>query len=104
MSTYASLLPFDIWESMGYVASALVLAAFCMREMIPLRVAALLSNLAFIAYGVALGLAPIWLLHTLLLPVNGWRLVQAIGGRRRPADPALWRRRGARLTGAGVDA
>src|ERR1700741_903164 len=70
------------WEALGYVASALVLAAFYMKEMIPLRIAALASNLFFIAYGAALGLAPIWLLHLLLLPMNGCRLVQALRSRR----------------------
>jgi hypothetical protein len=65
------------WELSGYVASGLVLAAFYMKDMIPLRLAALASNLAFIAYGLALGLTPIWLLHVLLVPLNGYRLVEA---------------------------
>jgi hypothetical protein len=65
------------WDVCGYVASGLVLAAFYMRDMVPLRIAALASNLAFIAYGLALGLTPIWLLHLLLVPLNGWRLVEA---------------------------
>src|SRR5262249_8895400 len=55
-------------DAVGYLASALVLAAFCMKEMIPLRVAALGSNIAFLAYGLALGLVPVWLLHAVLLP------------------------------------
>jgi hypothetical protein len=75
------------WEALGYVASALVLTAFCMKEMIPLRIAALASNLSFIVYAAALGLTPIWLLHLLLLPMNGWRLIQAVHLRR-----ALWQR------------
>jgi hypothetical protein len=68
----------SLWESIGYLAAALVLAAFYMREIIPLRVAALCSNLAFIAYGLALGLVPVWLLHALLLPINGCRLLEAL--------------------------
>jgi hypothetical protein len=80
------------WEALGYVASALVLAAFYMKEMVPLRIAALASNLSFIAYGAALGLTPIWLLHLLLLPMNGCRLAQALRLRRSAAtaqsDPA----------------
>ena len=70
------------WDLCGYVASGLVLATFSMKDMVPLRIAALASNLAFITYGLALGLRPIWLLHALLMPVNGWRLVQA--ARLRP--------------------
>lgn len=69
------------WDACGYVASGLVLAAFAMRDMVPLRVVALLSNVAFIAYGLALGLTPIWLLHAALLPLNGCRLVEAVRGR-----------------------
>ena len=65
------------WNVCGYIASALVLAAFYMKDIIPLRLAALASNLAFIAYGLAFGLTPIWLLHALLLPLNGYRLVEA---------------------------
>lgn len=65
------------WDACGYVASGLVLAAFYMKDMVPLRIVALSSNLAFIAYGLALGLTPIWLLHALLLPLNGYRLLEA---------------------------
>jgi len=54
--------------------------------MVPLRLVALCSNLAFITYGCALGLTPIWLLHALLLPVNGCRLVEAARSRRRRAN------------------
>jgi len=70
-----------LWDLFGYVAATLVLAAFYMRDMVPLRVTALCSNLAFIAYGLALGLLPIWLLHTLLLPMNGYRLLQELRAR-----------------------
>jgi hypothetical protein len=73
------------WEISGYVASGLVLAACYMKDMIPLRLAALASNVAFIAYGLALGLTPIWLLHALLVPLNGYRLVEAARLRARSA-------------------
>lgn len=63
-------------DAVGYLASALVLAAFCMKEMIPLRVVAVGSNIAFLSYGLALGLVPVWLLHAVLLPINCWRLWQ----------------------------
>jgi len=65
-------------DAIGYLASALVLAAFCMKEMIPLRVVAVCSNIAFLIYGLALGLAPVWLLHAALLPINCWRLWEGI--------------------------
>jgi len=69
-----------LWEAIGYLASVLVLMAFCMRHIVSLRVMAIMSNIAFLIYGIGLGLVPVWLLHALLLPVNGWRLWQAIGG------------------------
>lgn len=65
-----------LWNMAGYIASGLVLAAFCLRCMIPLRIVALCSNIAFIVYGAGLGLVPVWLLHSLLLPINCWRLWQ----------------------------
>jgi len=73
----------------GYFAAGLVVIAFCMKDMISLRLAALGSNIAFLAYGIALGLAPVWLLHAILLPVNGWRLWQAVWqqpGRNAPRE------------------
>ena len=45
-------------DGVGYVAAALVLLTFCQKQMIPLRLAALGSNLAFFTYGLVLGLAP----------------------------------------------
>jgi CRP/FNR family cyclic AMP-dependent transcriptional regulator len=63
-------------EITGYVASALVLATFWMRTMIPLRLVALGSNIAFITYGIVGGLVPIWVLHSILLPVNLYRAVE----------------------------
>jgi hypothetical protein len=65
-------------EAIGYLASALVLATFCMRDMVALRCMAIASNLAFIAYGALADLGPVLVLHLLLLPVNvlrlaGWR-------------------------------
>jgi CRP/FNR family cyclic AMP-dependent transcriptional regulator len=62
------------WNFAGYCASSLVLMAFCLRDIIPLRIAALCSNIAFIIYGAGLGLMPVLLLHSLLLPINCWHL------------------------------
>ena len=38
-------------EGIGYLAASLVLATFCMKSMDALRLAAIASNMAFIAYG-----------------------------------------------------
>ena len=67
-----------IWNAVGFLASGLVFAAFCMKDMIPLRFVAVCSNVAFLIYGLAFGLVPVWLLHAVLLPVNCWRLWQGV--------------------------
>jgi CRP/FNR family transcriptional regulator, cyclic AMP receptor protein len=65
----------NLVEPIGYLASALVLATFCMRDMVALRCLAIASNLAFIAYGALADLGPVLVLHLLLLPVNVQRLM-----------------------------
>jgi hypothetical protein len=73
----------------GYVASVLVVLAFCMKDMTALRLVALGSNVTFLIYGIGLGLVPVWLLHAILLPINGWRLWQAIWQQPPTSRPAL---------------
>lgn len=72
----------NAYEPIGYLASALVLATFSVRAMVALRLLAIASNLAFIAYAALAGIHPVLLLHGLLLPMNVVRLSQAI--RERP--------------------
>lgn len=62
----------------GYLASLLVLATFCMQGMVALRAVAIASNVAFIAYAAAAGIGPVLLLHALLLPMNVYRLSQSL--------------------------
>jgi CRP/FNR family transcriptional regulator, cyclic AMP receptor protein len=67
----------------AWVAAFLVFAAFFMKTMIPLRLVAIASNVAFVAYAL-LGLRygifgrvyPILVLHAALLPLNVVRLGQ----------------------------
>ena len=63
-------------DGIGFAAAGLVLMTFSMRSMIALRWVAIASNLAFIAYGCLGHLAPVLLLHLLLLPINICRLAQ----------------------------
>lgn len=58
----------------GYIASLLVFLTFYMKDMVPLRVVALFSNVAFLAYGGALQLWPVIFLHGALIPINICRL------------------------------
>jgi hypothetical protein len=63
-------------ELMGYIASFLVFATFYVRKIITLRLIAISSNVAFILYALGSGLHPIFLLHSLLLPLNLYRIFE----------------------------
>lgn len=65
-------------EVLGYLASLLVLATFCMRDMAALRLLAIASNLAFIGYAALADIHPVLVLHAVLLPMNACRLVEAL--------------------------
>ena len=57
-------------DALGYLAASLVLATFCAKSMVTLRLLAIASNAAFITYALATGLYPIVVLHTVMLPLN----------------------------------
>jgi hypothetical protein len=67
----------------GYFASSLVLCTFSVKSMRLLRWLGIASNLAFISYAVIAGVPPVLMLHSLLLPINIWRLIQIECDRRR---------------------
>jgi len=54
-------------DAVGYIASTLVLLTFMTKDMRLLRTTAILSNVAFIAYGSLGGMTPVLLLHLMLL-------------------------------------
>ena len=62
-------------SAIGFIASGLVLATFGMKDMVNLRIVAICSNVAFITYALLLDLPPVLVLHVILLPLNGWRLM-----------------------------
>jgi hypothetical protein len=82
----------------GYVASIMVLLAFLTKDMRLLRVLAILSNIAFVTYGMLVWLPPVFCLHLVLLPVNAFRLREMLitqssrlpAARPRPLD-GRWR-------------
>ena len=76
----------NVHELIGYLASLLVLATFCMSGMVPLRAIAITSNVAFIGYAALADISPVLVLHAVLLPMNVYRLLQAL--RARPNAPA----------------
>ena len=72
-------------EAMGFFASALVLLTFTMKDMRMLRIIAIFSNVAFIAYGALDWLPPVLCLHLLLLPLNLLRLKEVLNRAGKPA-------------------
>jgi hypothetical protein len=68
----------QVIDVLGYAASALVFLTFYMKEMVPLRAAALCSNVCFLAYGLSLKLGPVVALHAALIPINLWRLAELL--------------------------
>ena len=68
-------------DELGYLAASLVLATFCAKSMVLLRILAIASNIAFVAYGYFADLWPIFLLHSVMLPMNCLRLREALGAR-----------------------
>ena len=75
-------------DLIGYLACALVLATFYQKDLVALRIFALLSNVAFIVYATRVGLLPIMVLHSLLLPVNAARLLALYRDRLFAPKPA----------------
>jgi hypothetical protein len=61
-------------DVLGYLAALAVLAAFCMSSIVPLRITAIMSNVLFALYGLSAHLYPVFLLHSILLPINVFKL------------------------------
>jgi hypothetical protein len=57
-------------DLVGYIASGLVLLTFTAKSMLTLRILAILSNFAFIFYGIIDSLTPVLCLHAILLPLK----------------------------------
>ncbi|KTC97410.1 hypothetical protein Lgee_1731 [Legionella geestiana] len=73
-------------ECTGYLASILVFATFCTRDILTLRLLAVGSNAAFITYAATSHLMPILALHALLLPLNLYRICE-LRQARKGANP-----------------
>lgn len=63
-------------DFLGWAAALTTFAAFSMKTMLPLRIAAIASNIFFISYGALSGLMPVLALHLALLPFNIFRLFE----------------------------
>jgi CRP/FNR family transcriptional regulator, cyclic AMP receptor protein len=68
----------SLTQLIGYVASGLVLTTFCFSNPIRLRIFALASNIAFIAYGCYGQIYPVMVLHIVLVPINLFHLASLL--------------------------
>ena len=68
-------------EVIGFCGSLLAILTYWMREMIPLRIAAVLGCLCFLVYALLIGSYPLILMESTLLPINLYRLAELL----RPA-------------------
>ena len=64
----------DYVQVVGFIAAGLVIATLSMRTMVPLRVIGLCSNVAFVSYGILFHSYPTIVLHSILFPLNIYRL------------------------------
>jgi len=79
-----------ITDLAGYIASTMVLLTFMAKDMRLLRILGILSNIAFITYGVLAGLPPVLCLHLILLPVNVLRLHSLLTEEGLPTPVSRW--------------
>jgi len=78
-------------DIVGYAAAFAVLGSFCMSTIVPLRILAVVSNVLFGVYGVLTHLYPVFFLHTILLPINLFKLARTglSAEARRASGPIL---------------
>jgi Cyclic nucleotide-binding domain len=65
-------------DAIAYAAVGLNIAGYSMRRMIPLRVAAIGTNILFVFYSALADIHPTLYLHAILLPLNAYRLHEMI--------------------------
>ena len=65
-------------QALGFLAALLMFSTFYMKNMIPLRIIGIASNITFIIYTANAAIWPVFTLHVVLLPMNIFRLVQMI--------------------------
>ena len=65
-------------DMVGYFGGMVTVWGLNQKTMIPLRVGAVCGNLIFMAFGFLAGSNPTLVVHTLLLPLNAYRMYQMI--------------------------
>lgn len=81
-----------LWiEAIGFAGSFFAIVTYWMKEMHPLRIAAVLSCVFFIAYAALIGSYPVLVMELVLLPINAWRLLE-LRSRRALSRTSQWNR------------
>ena len=64
----------DLGTVLGLLGTALLLASFLVKSMLPLRALALASNVCFIGWGYLEWVWPTLALNSVILPLNAWHI------------------------------
>jgi hypothetical protein len=66
----------DLANLLGLIGGVFYVASVTLRTMIPLRIAAIISNVLFMGYGLMAKALPTFFMYAVLLPINVFRLYQ----------------------------
>ncbi len=66
----------DLANLLGLIGAIFYVASVTLRTMIPLRIAAIISNVLFMGYGLMAKALPTFFMYAVLLPINCFRLYQ----------------------------
>ena len=66
----------DLANLLGLIGGIFYVASVTLRTMIPLRIAAIISNILFMGYGLLAKALPTFFMYAVLLPINCFRLYQ----------------------------
>jgi hypothetical protein len=66
----------DLANLLGLIGGIFYVASVTLRTMIPLRIAAIISNILFMGYGLMAKALPTFFMYAVLLPINCFRLYQ----------------------------
>jgi len=63
-------------EIIGFIGAALMVVTLAMKTMIPLRAVGIISSIFQIAFALLAGITPMLIQHSVLLPMNAYRLYE----------------------------
>ena len=72
----------DWIEMVGFAGTGLTIMAYGARHLVPLRIMAISSSVAFLCYGLLTQSYPLVVMEVVLLPINICRLTQLLSERR----------------------